>query len=89
MSTSDKHPEKLHIFVNRRRFEEADGVRPHMTGADIAKLVEVPIDIAVVRLENGHDRRDIGINESIAITNGMHFLVTRKVVEGGYAPRQN
>ena len=28
----------LHIFVNRRRFEEGDGVKPSMTGAEIAAI---------------------------------------------------
>lgn len=74
----------LHIFVNRRKFEEGDGVKPKMTGAEIAALVEVPADNAVVRLESGPDRREIGINETIQIQNGMHFLVTRRVVEGGH-----
>ena len=79
----------LHIFVNRRKFEEGDGVRPEMTGAEIAKLVDVPADNAVVRLENGGEPREIPINEKIRIKNGMHFLVTRKVVEGGHEPRAN
>lgn len=76
--------EKLHIFVNRRKFEEGDGVRERMTGAQIAALVGVPADNAVVRLETGPDKREIGIDEVVHIKNGLHFLVTRKVVEGGH-----
>ena len=79
----------LHIFVNRRKFEEGDGVRPHMTGAQIAALVGVPADNAIVRFDNGPDKREISINEVVAVKNGEHFLVTRKVVEGGHAPREN
>ena len=79
--------ERLHIFVNRRRFEEGDGVRPKMTGADIALLVEVPQENAIVREQEGDDLRDIGIDVPIAIHNGDHFIVTRKIVEGGYEPR--
>jgi hypothetical protein len=79
--------EHLHIFINRRKFEAADGVRPQMTGADIAKLVEVPPENAVIRLETGSDPQEIAITETVQIKNGMHFLVTRKVVEGGHEPR--
>jgi MinD superfamily P-loop ATPase len=75
--------EHLHIFVNRRKFEEGDGVQPEMTGAQIAALVEVPADNAVVRLESGGEPREIPVTEKIHIKNGMHFLVTRKIVEGG------
>jgi hypothetical protein len=78
---SDVH---LHIFVNRRKFEEGDGVRREMTGAQIAALVGVPADNAVVRLETGNEPREVSINETVQIKNGMHFLVTRKVVEGGH-----
>lgn len=74
----------LHIFVNRRRFDEADGVKPKMTGAQIAALVDVPADNAVVRLEKGGEPREIPVTETIHIHDGMHFLVTRKVVEGGH-----
>ena len=77
----------LHIFVNRRKFETGDGVRERMTGAQIAALVEVPASNAVVRLESGPDPREIGINETVDVSNGDHFLVTRKVVEGGHEPR--
>jgi len=73
----------LHIFVNRRKFEEGDGVRDKMTGAEIASLVQVPADNAVVRYDKGHDQREVGIGETIEIKNGEHFLVTRRVVEGG------
>lgn len=76
--------EKLHIFVNRRKFEEGDGVKPKMTGSEIAALVGVPADNAVVRLESGPDKREIGVAEVVDIKNGLHFLVTRKVVEGGH-----
>lgn len=89
MNTQDKekeHKEHLQIFVNRRKFEEGDGVRPEMTGAQIAALVDVPADNAVVRLESGGEPREIPVTETIHIKNGMHFLVTRKIVEGGNEP---
>ena len=78
--------QRLHIFVNRRKFEEGDGVRPQMTGAQIAALVDVPADNAVVRLDSGPDKREIGVNETVQIHNGEQFLVTRKIVEGGHEP---
>jgi hypothetical protein len=79
---------RLHIFVNRRKFEEGDGVKPEMTGAQIAALVGVPADNAVVR-EESPEKREIGIDELIHIKNGEHFLVTRKIVEGGHVGRTN
>ena len=79
---------RLHIFVNRRKFEEGDGVMAEMTGAQIAALVGVPADNAVVR-EESPEKREIGIDQRVHIKNGEHFLVTRKIVEGGYVARAN
>ena len=75
----EKHP---YIFVNRRKFEEGDGVQPVMTEGQIAALIGVPSDNAVVRLET----RDglILITEPVQIKSGMQFLVTRQTVEGGH-----
>lgn len=80
--------DRLHIFVNRRKFEEGDGVRPEMTGAQIAALVGVPADNAVIR-EESPEKREIAVNETVHIKNGEHFLVTRKIVEGGHVSRTN
>ena len=80
-----QHPETLHIFVNRRKFEAGDGVKAEMTGAQIAGLVDVPPDNAVVRIDSGPDKgKEVASNETVRIQNGEHFLVTRKVVEGGH-----
>ena len=76
--------EELHIFVNRRKFERGDGVREEMTGAQIAALVNVPAENAVVRIDSGPEKKEIGVNEVVRIKNGEHFLVTRKLVEGGH-----
>lgn len=89
MSETSKSEGHLHIFVNRRRFEEGDGVRPEMTGAQIAALVGVPADNAVVRIDSGPDKREIGVSEVVHVKNGEHFLVTRKTVEGGNESRAN
>lgn len=71
----------LHIFVNRRRFDESNGVRSEMTGAQIAALVNVPPDNAVVR--GPHDQ-PIAVDQVVHVKDGEHFIVTRKVVEGGH-----
>lgn len=73
----------LIIYVNRRKFDEGDGVKPLMTGGDIARLVDVPPGNAVVRLDRRDEKRKIGEKEEIEIKHDDHFFVTRRVVEGG------
>lgn len=81
---NDKSDNRIHIFVNRRKFEEGDGVKPHMTGAEIAQLVNVSADMAIIRWDTGpHKGEEIPSDKRIEVKNGDHFLVTRKVVEGG------
>ena len=63
MTEKDHGDRYLHIFVNRRKFEEGDGVQPVMTGFQIAALVGVPPDNAVVRLETDGEPREIPITE--------------------------
>jgi hypothetical protein len=75
--------EHLHIFVNRRRFGAAQGVKEEMTGAEIAALVNIAPDLAVIRRETPPHAGEIGVNQTVHIHNGEHFLVTRRVVEGG------
>ena len=74
----------LHIYVNRRKFEEGDGVRPEMTAEEVAALVGVPADNAVVRVETREGAQELKLDEKIEIKNDLHFLVTRRTVEGGY-----
>lgn len=84
MSDEKQPQENLHIFVNRRKFEEGDGVRPEMTGEQIASLVGVPKENAIVRYDSGPHKGDpIDVDQKIPIKNGDQFLVTRKKVEGG------
>ena len=52
MDGNKQDSERLHIFVNRRRFDEGDGVKPEMTGREIAALVDTPADNAVVRFDS-------------------------------------
>ena len=96
LDVEELHVPDLHIFVNRRKFEEGDGVRSEMTGRQIAALVNVPAENAIVRVESvpsrgevgvvvetGPDRGDVGIDTVLIIVSGMHLLVTRRIVEGG------
>lgn len=73
----------LFIFVNRRRFTVSDGVKPRMTGAEIGALVGLDRDQAVVRRVHGDDQVPIGLDEAVEIHRAEHFVVTRRVVEGG------
>ena len=59
--------DQLHIFVNRRKFERGDGVKEQMTGAEIAALVGVPAENAVIRRDSGPDKTEIGVNETVEI----------------------
>lgn len=82
--TNPEEKQNLHIFVNRRKFEEGDGVQAQMTRAAIAALVEVPAANAVVRYDSGPNKgKEIETDAPIEVKNGDHFLVTRRVVEGG------
>ena len=83
---NEKDRTHLHIFVNRRKFEEGDGVRPIMTGAEIAALIKIQPDNAVVRLETDDGPDEIAIDQKVEIKGVLHFLVTRKTVEGGHEP---
>jgi hypothetical protein len=80
----DQTTPRLHIFVNRRKFEEGDGVLPRMSGTQIAALIEVPAENAVIRYDSGPEKgQEITATQVIEIKNGEHFLVTRKIVEAG------
>ena len=73
----------LVIFVNRRRFDAEQGVRSRMTGAEIASLVGISAENAVIHRETGPDKGEIGVLDTVEVHNGEHFIVTRRVVEGG------
>ncbi|HEY8592738.1 MAG TPA: hypothetical protein VIL42_07725 [Sphingomicrobium sp.] len=74
---------ELHIFVNRRKFGTEDGVTASMTGAAIAALVEVAADNAVIREGNNENGTEIAPGDPVTVKNGAHFLVTRRIVDGG------
>jgi hypothetical protein len=74
--------EKIHIFINKIKFDETQGVKSKMKGGELADLVSVPHENAkITRLQDG---KEIGINETIDVKNGEHFEVIRKVVPAGY-----
>ena len=84
--TEQEHEHKKHglvIFVNRKEKTEADGVKPEMTVNEIAELVGLTADTAVVQQE--HDgKAGPPLSGTIHIHDHEHFLVTRKKVEGGH-----
>ncbi|MEA1648587.1 hypothetical protein UAJ10_06115 [Nitrospirillum sp. BR 11164] len=70
------------IFVNRRRFAISNQM---VTAADIAALMGVPADNAVV--ERGDPSGDwvaLPLAETLDIHPGDTFLVTRQFVMGGH-----
>jgi hypothetical protein len=80
---------KLHIFVNRRKFENPPDTRvaSQMSGAEIAVLVDIPAQNAVVRRGNDGSGPEVPITEKVDVKNGDHFVVTRKQVDGGWGRR--
>lgn len=78
-----EHLDRLVIFVNKRQFTKADGVKPEMTVEEIAKLAKIPFEIAIVRRYHGHHFSQ-PMDGDIEIVTGDHFAVTRKRVDGGH-----
>jgi hypothetical protein len=69
------------IFVNRRRFE-IGGER--MTGAQIASLLGVPEDNAVVERHGPTGELEgLPLDHAFEIHAGQSFLVTRQFIMGG------
>ena len=85
--TSENNDKVLEIYVNRRKFQSGDGVKPEMTGGELAALINVPEDNAVVKLETRQGRIDIPVNDKVQIKSGMEFLITRRTVDGGQSLR--
>ena len=80
---NEAHNEPLFIFVNRRQFNEEDGVKAVMKGKEIAALVKVPIEKAVIKRVHGSEQIEIGTEEEVEIEKAQHFFVTRDKVDGG------
>lgn len=74
----------MEITINRRRFNEADGVRETMTPEDLSALAGIPPENAIVEREVARDDYEqLTCGTEIAIGPGMHFLITRHFVMGG------
>lgn len=76
----------LRIIVNKLPFTEANGVKPRMSGLEIAALVEDnPRKTRVEKITN-HGTIPVGLDETIDIKNRDEFKVIRGDVNAGYAP---
>ncbi len=77
---------QLAIFVNKKRFTEAEGVKHQMTGRQIAALVsDNPEATEVFRLKQG-EPEPIPLNKEIHVENCDEFRVIRNNVAGGFEP---
>jgi hypothetical protein len=74
----------LSIIVNKQTFGEADGVKPEMTGLEIAKLVSSQPDKTEVTRVKGKERIPVGLNEKVEVFNCEEFCVIRTNVVGGF-----
>lgn len=68
------------IFVNRRRFTLRAATS---TGADIAGLIGVPFDNAVVERETADGLVAVLLDKPLPVEDGEAFLVTRQFIMGG------
>ncbi len=77
----DNGHKKLHIFINKIKYDENDGVKSTMTGGELADLVPVPREVAdITRV---HPDEKIDINQTIEIHQADHFEIIRKNVQAG------
>ncbi|MCI0540189.1 MAG: hypothetical protein L0Z50_33710 [Verrucomicrobiales bacterium] len=74
----------LTIVINKQTFGETDGVKPTMTGRDIAALVTSQPDNAEVTRQRGTEKIPVGLNEEVEIKGCEEFTVIRCNVVGGY-----
>jgi len=79
-----RHVAVLAIKVNRLRFTEKDGVKPRMTGRQIAALVEPKPDQTKVERLTPPGPVVIGLDEEVPVANGDEFKVIRCNVNAGY-----
>lgn len=77
----------LIMFVNRIRFNEAQGVKREMEIDQIAGLVGLTAATAIVRRLLCDDDTSDPLFERQKIKRGDQFTVTRKKVEGGFRDR--
>jgi hypothetical protein len=77
-----KEQNKLHIFINKIKFDEGQGVKDPMTGGELADLVSVPRENAKITRQRGN--KEFSIIDTIDIKMADHFEILRKVVPAGH-----
>lgn len=82
--TKEKRPEKekLHIFINKIKFDENQGVKTSMLGGELADLVSVPRENA--KITRKRDNKELSVQDTIDIKMADHFEIIRNVVQAGY-----
>ena len=76
---------QLEIIVNNKRFTEAEGVKHHMTGLQIAALVsENPRNTEVFKLLKKGEPEPVPLDKEICIENCDEFRVIRNNIAGGF-----
>jgi len=79
-----KRTDLLTIIVNKKKFNTTQGVKPEMTGLEIATLVyDKPEDTVVFKIE-GTNEIPVGLAEKIKIHECEEFKVIRKNVNAGF-----
>lgn len=74
--------EKLHIFINKIKFDENQGIKTSMLGGELADLVSVPRENA--KITRKRDNKEFSVQDTVDIKMADHFEIIRNVVEAGY-----
>ncbi len=78
----EKHHHGLHIFVNKIKYTEKDGVKPVMTGIEIVELVPIDPPTNADLTREGSDEK-LPLEKPIHINDGDCFEAIRKNVVAG------
>jgi len=85
--SSNSKPKTLTIIVNSKTFTEADGVKKHLTGREIATFVaDNPDATEVFKLKKGEKPELLPLDKQTPIHDGDEFRVVRTDVAGGFEP---
>jgi len=79
-----RHDAILTIKVNKLRFTEKDGVKPKMTGREIATLVEPNPDQTRIEHLTPQGPVPVGLDEEVPIASCAEFKVIRCNINAGY-----
>jgi hypothetical protein len=80
-----RHHIQLKIVVNNKPFTEAEGVKRHMNGLQIASLVsEHPRNTEVFKLLKGGGQESVPLEKEICVEDCDQFRVIRNNVAGGF-----